>query len=56
MINGPMLIKTTDGKIHEGRESLHCLLMINQGIDPDDIVDTGIVTKGRVIWLGRKPD
>ena len=55
-MTGPMLIKTRAGIIHEGRESLHCLLMINRGIDPDDIIDTGIVSKGRAIWLGKKPD
>ena len=55
-MRGPMLLKLKDGTIVEGRESLHCLLMMNRGINPDDIADTGIVSKGRIIWLNKQPD
>jgi len=53
---GSMLIKTKDGVIHQGRDSMHAIMLERLGISPNDVVDTGIVSNGRAIWLKSKGD
>ena len=51
-----LLLKTKDGRTHQGPQVLHCLLAEDLGIKSADIIDTGFLTKGnREIWLDRSP-
>ena len=49
----PMLtIKTKDGKVHRGCYPIHAIMVVEMGIEPDDVADKGIVVKGgRTIWM-----
>lgn len=57
-----LLIKLKNGRIVEGKESMHFLLMEKYNIDFNDILDVGFKTKVcglagvRVVWQNRKPD
>lgn len=50
-----LLIKMDDGAVHGMKVPMHFMVAEELRLDFDRIVDTGIVTKGREIWLGRKP-
>ncbi len=50
-----LLIKTKNGKIYQGRACIHAILMDNLGINPDDVLDVGFITRGRKVWCNRQP-
>lgn len=49
-----LLIKTKNG-IYRSKQSLHCLMLEEHKIKLDDVLNCGFLTKGREIWVNRKP-
>ena len=48
-----LLIKTKDGKVYRDKFPIHAIMVMELGINPDDVVDKGIVVKGqRDVWVG----
>ena len=45
-----LLIKTKSA-IHKSRQSIHALAIIDLNLNPEDVIDTGFLTKGREVWL-----
>jgi len=50
-----LTLKLKDGSIVKGEAILHFQLAEEMNIDFDEIVDVGFITRGRIVWLHRKP-
>ena len=50
-----LLIKTKDNKIYTAKVPLHFMVAEQHGVNLDNVVAVGFLTKGREIWDNRKP-
>ncbi len=50
-----LLIKTKDGTVYKENVLMHFMIVDKHDIDHEDIEDVGFISKGREIWVNRKP-
>lgn len=50
-----LLIKTKQGEVYESRLPMHFMVAEEHEVDLDNVQSVGFVTKGREIWMDRRP-
>ena len=50
-----LTIKMKDGEVYQARVPMHFMVVEQYGVKINDVVDTGFITKGREVWMDRKP-